>query len=211
MHIKCSNGDCDYIEKNNFEDPLCPALASDEAELESFSSQPKSINFDLSTKLSSMNISNIKPKTKEPEENQYSKMSNPLMDIINAMSPTITPEMREIVIEESELPHCPKCSSILRPGVIWFGESLNQTQFDEVNSWIDEEKKLDLMIVIGTQAEVFPAARFVHKAREKGARIAIVNLDGNHVGGLTLRQKDWVFEGSADEVLPVLFEGVLLN
>jgi NAD-dependent SIR2 family protein deacetylase len=34
-------------------------------------------------------------------------------------------------------------------------------QYNEIIAWIDEEKKLDLMIVIGTKGEVFPAGKFV--------------------------------------------------
>lgn len=91
--------------------------------------------------------------------------------------------------------------------------------FDEINTWIDKEKRLDLMLVIGTRAEVFPAARFVARAREKGARIAVIDLDegGEGVGmgecgGVPLREgKDWRFVGDAAEVLKVLFQGVLEN
>jgi NAD-dependent SIR2 family protein deacetylase len=48
--------------------------------------------------------------------------------------------------------------------------------FNEINALIDKEKKVDLMLVIGTRAEVFPAARFVTTG-EKGAVIEIINLD----------------------------------
>lgn len=83
--------------------------------------------------------------------------------------------------------------------------------FDEINTWIDAEKKLDLMMVIGTTAQVYPAARFIQRAREKGARIAVINLDAGHLGDNELRKQDWVFEGNAEEILPVLFEGTLVN
>jgi NAD-dependent SIR2 family protein deacetylase len=136
---------------------------------------------------------------------------NPLQEILDSLAPPITPEMRKEVIPTSKLPHCPKCSSVLRPAVVWFGESLSQTMFDEINAWLDAEKRLDLMMVIGTMAEVYPAARFVQLAKDKGARIAVVNLDGGHLGGIQLRKQDWLFEGDAAEILPVLFEGTLEN
>jgi NAD-dependent SIR2 family protein deacetylase len=69
------------------------------------------------------------------------------------------------VIPSSDFPHWPKCSSLLRSGAVWFGESLSQTVFNEINAWIDKEKRLDLMLVIGTRVEVFPAVRFVTTAR----------------------------------------------
>jgi hypothetical protein len=37
-------------------------------------------------------------------------------------------------------------------------------------------------------------------------------MDKNHLGTLVAREKkDWVFESNAAEILPVLFEGILLN
>ena len=83
--------------------------------------------------------------------------------------------------------------------------------FDEINACIDVEKELDLMMVIGTMAEVYPAARFVQTAKEKGARTAVVNLGEGHLGGHQLRKQDWLFEGDSAEILPVLFEGILEN
>lgn len=68
------------------------------------------------------------------------------------------------------------------------------------------------MIVIVTKGEVFPAGRFVDIAKEHGARVCVVNKDQNHLGSLLVREKkDWVFEGDGAEILPVLFEGILLN
>jgi hypothetical protein len=47
---------------------------------------------------------------------------------------------------------------------------------------------------------------------EKGARIAFINKDENHTGGMTLRKdKDGLFAGDAGEILEVLFEEVLVN
>jgi len=46
---------------------------------------------------------------------------------------------------------------LLRPGVVWFGETLPEDTIEEVDSWIDQGK-IDLMLVIGTTATVYPAA-----------------------------------------------------
>lgn len=67
------------------------------------------------------------------------------------------------------------------------------------------------MMVIGTMAEVYPAARFVQRAKEKGARITVINLDGGHLGGNKIRKQDWLFEGDAAQILPALFQGTLEN
>lgn len=63
------------------------------------------------------------------------------------------------------------------------------------------------MLVIGTSGTVFPAAAYVEIARERGARIAIVNLDEE--GGRELKEEDWFFCGDAAVVLPVLLGPVI--
>ncbi len=67
-----------------------------------------------------------------------------------------------------------------------------------------------MMMVIGTQAESFPATRFLQKSIEKRVGVAVVNLDQSHVGGIRLRKKDWGFFGDVKEV-QVLFMEVLEN
>jgi NAD-dependent deacetylase sirtuin 5 len=203
MDIKCSNANCDYIEKENLKDPICPSLTCDFE----ISQLTAASGVEATTsKLLSMALKDGKKPTP-----QYECQSNPLQEILDSLAPTITDEMRKEVIPDLQLPHCPKCSSLLRPGVVWFGESLSQAMFDEINAWIDAEKKLDLMMVIGTSAQVYPAARFVQRAKEKGARIAVINLDAGHFGDNELRTQDWLFEGDAADILPILFEGTLEN
>ena len=225
LDIKCSKKACDYHNKGNTTEPLCPALAGDDQELASFSARPEPPEGDITLELSSLALANkgnaTIPVQNEPKKQapQYESRPNPIQDIIDSLAPTITPEMQKEVIPTSDLPHCPKCNSLLRPGVVWFGEALSQAMFNEINAWIDREKKLDLMLVIGTRAEVFPAARFVATAREKGARIAVIDLDDGgigqrmgHCGGVPLREgTDWRFVGDAAEVLKKLFGGVLEN
>ncbi|TVY75792.1 NAD-dependent protein deacylase [Lachnellula suecica] len=221
LDIKCSNKECDYYDKDNFEEPVCPALAVDDAiahfasTAEQSSKEVVTTN-EVASKISSLTVEGGKEnegKTDPKPAPKFEPRPNPLADIIASLSPIMTDEMRaEPVPDIKDLPHCPKCSSLLRPAVVWFGESLSVPQYNEITAWIDEERKLDLMIVIGTKGEVFPAGRFVDIAKGKGARICVVNMDKNHLGMLTVREKkDWVFEGNAAEILPVLFEGILLN
>lgn len=113
-------------------------------------------------------------------------------------------------IPEEELPHCPKCSNLLRPGVVWFGEDLPEETLLAVDDWI-EDGDVDLMMVIGTAAEVYPAAGYISKARYSGARVAVINMDGGDLGATgSLREgTDWMFQGDAGVIVPQLFKGVI--
>lgn len=70
--------------------------------------------------------------------------------------------------------HCSEqgCRGHLRPPVILFGEDL------EPSSWyqaIEEAKKADLVLVLGTSLTVYPFASLVEIAKQSGATIVIIN------------------------------------
>jgi NAD-dependent deacetylase sirtuin 5 len=146
MNIKCSNKECDYLDEDNTKDPLSPELASDIS-----LSSPGGIaaQFTALSVVSTVDKKTLKTtKPSDTKKPKYEAAPNPLEAIIESLSPTITPEMRKEVIPAEKLPHCPKCDALLRPGVVWFGEPLSRNMFDEINTWIDSERKLDLMMVI---------------------------------------------------------------
>ena len=106
-----------------------------------------------------------------------------------------------------DLPQCPECNSgLLRPGVVWFGEKLPANVINEIEDFIDKSKKIDLILVIGTSAKVYPAAGYINKARAKGARVAVINMDRADTGSGGLKQGDWFFEGDAGVLVPELLK-----
>ena len=118
-------------------------------------------------------------------------------------------------LDTDDLPHCPKCSNgLLRPGVVWFGEELPKKVVDDIDTFIKESRKIDLMLVIGTSAQVYPAAGYIDKARAKGAKVAVINMDKADTGSGGLEPGDWFFEGDASVLIPELLKaeiGVLSN
>lgn len=66
------------------------------------------------------------------------------------------------------------------------------------------------MLVIGTSAQVYPAAGYVQKAQQRGARVAVVNFDGGELGSASsLSSKDFLFVGDAAKILPEMFQPVI--
>lgn len=53
------------------------------------------------------------------------------------------------------------------------------------------------MLVKGTSAEVYPETAYIEAARQKGARIAVVNVEKEDPALLGLGKQDWYFEGDA--------------
>lgn len=78
---------------------------------------------------------------------------------------------------------------------------------NDVDNWIDfGGPSVDIMLVIGTAAVVYPAAGYTRKASAKGAVVVVVNPDPD--SGRGLRSTDFWFQGDAAELLPQLFEKV---
>ncbi|KAL5427239.1 hypothetical protein PMIN04_001511 [Paraphaeosphaeria minitans] len=123
-----------------------------------------------------------------------------------------------------DLPHCPKCKvNLLRPATVWFGESLPEAKVHQVHEWLRsgnsdvsagandaiEDEKVDLMLVIGTSAVVWPAAGYIGRARKAGARVAFFNMEENSAGVARPEESDWIFLGDAAELVAKAFEGFL--
>lgn len=53
-------------------------------------------------------------------------------------------------VDVNDLPRCPKCSCLLRPGVVWFGEDVEYR--DEIDKIV--YKQCDLILVVGTSSNV---------------------------------------------------------
>ncbi len=69
-------------------------------------------------------------------------------------------------------PKCSSCNNILRPDVVWFGESLPQ---DVWNQAIFEAESCDVMIIVGTSLVVSPANTLPVYAKQNNALLVEVN------------------------------------
>ena len=73
---------------------------------------------------------------------------------------------------EGDLPRCSECGGILRPNVVWFGESLDPAVLDRAQQ---ASANADAYLSIGTSAVVQPAASLPHLAAEQGATLLEIN------------------------------------
>ncbi len=95
----------------------------------------------------------------------------------------------------AEVGRCP-CGGRLRPHIVFFGEI--PLEMDRIQQ---EIAKSTLMVVVGTSGSVYPAAGFVHWARQRGARTVYVGPEPP----LNASAFTQVVEGNAGQVLPGLF------
>jgi NAD-dependent deacetylase len=67
----------------------------------------------------------------------------------------------------------------------------------------EEAKKADVMIIIGTNAEVLPAANIPVVAKEHGAKIIEINIEATH---FTREITDIFLKGKASETMKCIGE-----
>jgi NAD-dependent deacetylase len=94
-------------------------------------------------------------------------------------------------------PRCPACGAYLRPDVVWFEELLPSAPLAQAE---EAARRCDMLLVVGTSAEVYPAAALPERARRGGANVIEINPNET---ALTA-QADYTLRGPAGVVLPAL-------
>ena len=101
-------------------------------------------------------------------------------------------------------PRCPRCGGLLRPDVIWFGESLPE---GAIQTAIQIASNCQIFFSIGTSALVEPAASLPFLAMQNGAQVIEVNIDQTPL----TPSADWRFAAPAGQVLPALVRAMIQN
>ncbi|MEO0143276.1 MAG: NAD-dependent deacylase [candidate division WOR-3 bacterium] len=71
------------------------------------------------------------------------------------------------------LPYCP-CGGLLRPDVVWFGESIPQDVWDESIKFLTSS---DVAIICGTSGVVWPAAAIPEIAKQNNVKTIEINIE----------------------------------
>jgi len=92
---------------------------------------------------------------------------------------------------------CPNCHALTRPDVVMFGEDLPRHILADAE-WA--AKNSEVCLVIGTSGVVYPAAGLAQKAKSRGARLVIINLEPTALDS----DADAALMGPAEVILPRL-------
>lgn len=109
----------------------------------------------------------------------------------------------EIVTEISEIPPMCKCGNILRPDVVWFGESLPQDVWGKAIMFASQ---CDLMVIVGTSLVVSPANTLPIYAKQNDAILIEINPENTEMSS----EMDLAIRNSSAITLPQfvsLFKG----
>jgi NAD-dependent deacetylase len=103
--------------------------------------------------------------------------------------------------DAESVPTCEKCGRLLRPDVVWFGESLPRA---ELETAVKASRSCQVFFSIGTSGIVQPAASLAHAAGNNGSVVVEINAE---LTPLTSKV-DFAFHGKSGEILPGLVRAV---
>lgn len=107
------------------------------------------------------------------------------------------------------VPRCQQCGFPLKPNVVLFGEAVRD--LEAIHAFI---AACDLLLVIGTSAQVYPAAALPAIVRNNGGRIFEFNREPTlspEDHGITQHPGDFLFQGDVGLTLPMLAEACLAH
>jgi NAD-dependent deacetylase len=99
------------------------------------------------------------------------------------------------------VPACPHCGALLRPDVIWFGESLPE---DGLRAALEAANTCQAFFSIGTSGLVQPAASLAFMAKSRGALVVEINYEPTPL----TEHVDYAFHGKSGEILPELVKSL---
>lgn len=112
-------------------------------------------------------------------------------------------EGTEVNCDDTEaVPTCPNCGSPVRPGVVWFGETIPSAA---LNAALTAASECDFFLSVGTSSLVYPAAGLAALALESGAAVAEINPQSTDLA----HTYDFAIQAPAGAALPALVNSFL--
>ena len=94
-------------------------------------------------------------------------------------------------------PPCPSCGGAARPGVVWFGETIDPHVLERS---AEAASAADVFLSVGTSSLVYPAAGLLEIARDRGALTAEINPEATAASA----DVDVAIAAPAEQALPIL-------
>lgn len=112
------------------------------------------------------------------------------------------PPFEDRALHEEGPPSCERCGALLRPHIVWFGETLDPAHLDRIDRFLETAAKRGplFFLAAGTSGAVYPAAGLVDLAAAAGAETWLVNAEPADNG----HRFDRFIQGPSATVLPAL-------
>ena len=126
----------------------------------------------------------------------------PILDADEAdFAPDGDANVAQEIVGAFRVPECRRCGGVLKPAVVFFGESVPPEKVAYAMRRIDEA---DALLVVGSSLTVWSGFRFVKRAHERGLPIAIVNIGPTRGDELaTIKIERECGDALADAITPI--------
>jgi NAD-dependent deacetylase len=105
--------------------------------------------------------------------------------------------------DATAVPVCGECGGNLRPGVVWFGESIPEQALNDSSAAAAD---CDVFLSVGTSSFVYPAAGLADIAKQNGASVAEINPNPT----MNAANFDHCIAGNSGVILPELVNSLRL-
>ena len=110
--------------------------------------------------------------------------------------------MLDDILENDDIPRCKACGGVLKPDVTLFEELLPRKAWQKAEMLCNQA---DLILVVGSSLEVYPANSLPEKGLRHGARLIINTLSGTHLDAYA----DVVIQADLIDTIPPICRQVL--
>ncbi len=135
-----------------------------------------------------------------------------MQQALKQLNPQLVPQQASIApdgdaqlgnIDESaiEVPDCPACGGVLKPAVVFFGESVPAERVQRCHDALAES---DALLVVGSSLMVYSGFRFVREAARMGLPVAAVNRGRTRADGLLQHKFELDCASALDDALRLL-------
>lgn len=94
-------------------------------------------------------------------------------ELDGALAPDGDADLEAMPFGELAVPSCARCGGLLKPDVVFFGESVPRPRVDAAMQGLE---RADAVLVVGSSLMIYSGYRFVRAAAQSGKPIAAVNL-----------------------------------
>ncbi len=101
---------------------------------------------------------------------------------------------------EEETPRCQKCHGLLKPDAVFFGEAIPSKALMVSNV---QSQKCDVLLVVGTSLQVFPAAQIPISVKMKHPPATVIEIN-REPSSMHQQVADILVTGSAGEIMSAL-------
>lgn len=111
--------------------------------------------------------------TREEVQSQLATLNPDAGSAFVALTPDGDADIDPSLIDRFVVPSCSDCGGLLKPDVVFFGESVPRDRVEFSMRMVDE---CDGMLVVGSSLTVWSGYRFVLRAAEQAKPVTILNL-----------------------------------